>query len=1117
MNRLLFNFAVAIALTSSACSVRLVSSRTPAGAAASIYNISVSSGNSQSVTVATATGSALVAVVRDSSGNPVSGVTVNWAVTSGAGSLSSSSNITNASGLSSTTPTLGTVAGSNTFTATINGTSTSVLFSATGTAALPVSISVSAGNSQSAIAGAAAGSPFEAVVRDTYGNPVSGVTVNWAVTGGGGSLSSASNSTNASGISMSTLTLGTLVGSNTVSATINATATSTSFSATGTPGAPATISVSSGNAQTGTAGSALSSSFVAVVRDANTNLVPGVTINWAVTAGGGSLSSASNSTNASGQSASTLTLGTTAGSNTVTATINATAISTAFSATGNPGAPASISKASGDAQNGATSNALTNPFVAVVRDANNNVISGVTVNWAVTAGGGSLSSASNATDVAGQSTSTLTLGSSTGSNTVTATINATAISTTFTANAEVPFTLSNDTGMVQRNASSTTLTVLANDVNNLSLSFTVTSVTQPANGTVTNGTTNVTYQPNASYTGRDTFTYTVTDSQGHTDTATVTMKVMGTHTWTGATSNTWDNSTASNWCGTVTTPGLSGACAGAGAVPGASDTAIIDDTCSSANCSPTTNYNVSVSALNIAGSQLNQGTGFTLTVGSGGYAQSAGTFMGSNADITMNGTLTTTGGTFRSTSSKLIAKTHVTLGTTQANFNANGGTFQISGGLTQNIDTGNVNLNHLEIVKTNWQINFTGTVMNVLGDVILTTMTSGVGFGGSAIINLSGNLTATAGCTGNSNGAGATIKLVGSSNQTITGSSGCHFPHVQVASTGGQVILVGTVQIGGNWTYTTGTMNVGTSLVQFSGSNNQAVDAAGMNFGNVRFGKPNWYLNITGIMHIDGDLTYDFSAAAVTMNGVVYLKGNLTAGASCNNAGTGGGTIRLVGTAQTITGTSTCSIPVIEIASGGTVALSGTILAEGNWTYISGAVSAGTSTVQFSAYNNQTITATGMSFNDVILRKNTWNHLISGTMNIAGNLLIDNNTGAGVTVGGGGTISLAGNLTMNGNWGGNAAMTFVGTGSQTITFNGGTFITGTITDSNTGAGISLATAATFHNLSVTTGTFYMANQNMTISTTLTLSPSTVVDRGTGTLTVNGSTIGAGAYSGGSVL
>jgi YD repeat-containing protein len=51
--------------------------------------------------------------------------------------------------------------------------------------------------------------------------------------------------------------------------------------------------------------------------------------------------------------------------------------------------------------------------------------------------------------------------------------------------------------------------------------------TDGANGTVTYGSTSVTYTPNSGFAGGDTFTYTLSDGHGGLDTATVTMTVNG--------------------------------------------------------------------------------------------------------------------------------------------------------------------------------------------------------------------------------------------------------------------------------------------------------------------------------------------------------------------------------------------------------------------------------------------------------------------------------------------------------------------------------------------------------------------------------------------------------------
>ena len=78
-------------------------------------------------------------------------------------------------------------------------------------------------------------------------------------------------------------------------------------------------------------------------------------------------------------------------------------------------------KASGDDQSSIVSSELSHPCVVVARDRNGHELSGITVAFAVTAGGGTLSTASVTTGSNGRASSTLTLGSTAGTNTVTAT------------------------------------------------------------------------------------------------------------------------------------------------------------------------------------------------------------------------------------------------------------------------------------------------------------------------------------------------------------------------------------------------------------------------------------------------------------------------------------------------------------------------------------------------------------------------------------------------------------------------------------------------------------------------------------------------------------------------
>jgi hypothetical protein len=86
-----------------------------------------------------------------------------------------------------------------------------------------------------------------------------------------------------------------------------------------------------------------------------------------------------------------------------------------------PGPATSIAPFSGDGQSGTVGTALPLPFVVIVRDANNNPVSGVSVTFAVTSGGGALSVTTTTTGSDGKASTVLTLGTTVGTNTVTAT------------------------------------------------------------------------------------------------------------------------------------------------------------------------------------------------------------------------------------------------------------------------------------------------------------------------------------------------------------------------------------------------------------------------------------------------------------------------------------------------------------------------------------------------------------------------------------------------------------------------------------------------------------------------------------------------------------------------
>src|SRR5262249_37624995 len=85
-----------------------------------------------------------------------------------------------------------------------------VVFTTTAGSAPPsaTNLVLVSGNNQTGTAGQSLASPFVVKVTDANGNPVSGISVSFAVAGGGGTLSAGSAVTDTSGLASAALTLG---------------------------------------------------------------------------------------------------------------------------------------------------------------------------------------------------------------------------------------------------------------------------------------------------------------------------------------------------------------------------------------------------------------------------------------------------------------------------------------------------------------------------------------------------------------------------------------------------------------------------------------------------------------------------------------------------------------------------------------------------------------------------------------------------------------------------------------------------------------------------------------------------------------------------------------------
>ena len=195
---------------------------------------------------------------------------------------------------------------------------------------------------------------------------------------------------------------------------------------------PHSLTKVSGDGQEGSVGEQLAKPFVVSVLDQDGSAFAGAVVTFSVTAGGGTLSAATVTTDANGRAATRLTLGSQPGTNTVEATVEGLEPET-FTATAVVQTAHSLTKVSGDGHGGPASTQLNAPFVVSVLDQDSSPLAGVDVTFSVAAGGGMLSSTTDAspctitsstssttatTDANGQAATRLTLGSEPGTNTV---------------------------------------------------------------------------------------------------------------------------------------------------------------------------------------------------------------------------------------------------------------------------------------------------------------------------------------------------------------------------------------------------------------------------------------------------------------------------------------------------------------------------------------------------------------------------------------------------------------------------------------------------------------------------------------------------------------------------
>ena len=297
------------------------------------------------------------------------------------------------------------------------------------------------GDNQEGDRGEVLDDPFvlKVVQNITAQTPVQGVPVTFTVTDGDGELSTSSNATSGSstlsvrsGVNGDVrvyLVLGEDDEDNRVRASVGITGVSdVFFDATGAV-VPYDLEIVSGNNQQ-IAPNQRSALMVVRVTDENGNDLREATVTFSMRGGRGTLTPRSIETDRNGEAEAQLVPRDTGTYFVEARVVGVTPVRFTITV-GNLADDIEI--VSGNNQRGDPGTELANPFVVEVLDDDDDTVSGVTVTFSVTGGGGSLSATSVVTNSRGRAQTTLTLGSEPGDNSVRASVSGVSTVVTFTA------------------------------------------------------------------------------------------------------------------------------------------------------------------------------------------------------------------------------------------------------------------------------------------------------------------------------------------------------------------------------------------------------------------------------------------------------------------------------------------------------------------------------------------------------------------------------------------------------------------------------------------------------------------------------------------------------------
>jgi hypothetical protein len=507
----------------------------------------------------------------------------------------------------------------------------------------------------------------------------------------------------------------------------------------------------------------------------------------------------------------------------------------------------------------------------------------------------------------------------------------------------------------------------------------------------------------------------------------------------------WVGLLPGNWSSTLNWSSSSGGLGGS-SVPAAGDNVFFDGGASplfldNGNC--TIDVAVSVTSITVSSGYtgtISQGANTIAVSGTASFG--GGTFTGGSANITITGVFTLSATTFTSTTAILELQNNAAF--TGGSFAHNNGEVQFNAPSAQTISGTSPVFYTLEIVGTGHATNLSSTGnINVLNLLSLTGASSYTINTGTLAV--SGNISLTNTATGD--GGTTTIDIDGAASQTITSVLPVNestLPNVIINSTGGTIQFPSMLTVMGNWTYTSGTLDVTTNNSTVTFDNTLTITGS-HTLNNISFeGSNNWTFTISAATTLtaNGNMALTGTGNLIFATGTINLNGNL----NLTNTSTGGGGTAVIAFTGSGNQTITSALPVNESTlpaitinkTGGTLQFPALITVKGNWVYTAG-------TIDVTTNNNTIVFASPL-----------------GT----------------------GAFGITGSVTLNN-------VTLEGNNNNTASINTGTILTVTGTLATTGA------FNVFINTPVTGTTAIQAQGNISIGNT------SVSGGGTGVILING--------------